>query len=454
VYHGLTERLLAIATGIGVGIASGPLIVDGRFGVLALGIFWCAIAMALSWAVIPADHRRRVLPLVGFATVLRAAIAVILYDGLIAAGRNGFLTGDDQGYADLSSRLARLLHGDAASFSYATEGYLLGTFVYLETALFFVIGPTVLVVELLNAAMGGLLVTFVFDIGRRIFQDVRAGTAAAILVALYPSLVLWSALNLKDSLALLLIAITVWLVARFREDLSLWLIPLSFAPVFLMETLRNYVFVVLALVVPASVIVAAPPHRRRRVGAAIISLSLAAVLLLDYFAFRPIPSLSDFEAERAAMGFGANTNFAVLCTVDGAGAVERTLRYGPCATLFVLFSPFPWSVSRTLDWLFVPEMVLWYLALAGAAVVVVRNHHLWPSLTPLIVLIGAMLVIFVLAEGNVGTLFRHRAMLIPFVLILASPAVVLLFANGARQPVSSHRHGDRVARAPAAEGRG
>src|SRR5438034_2351563 len=192
---GLTQRLLARATGIGAGIASGLLLVDGRFGVLDLGTTWCALAMALSWAVIPAEHRWRTLPLVAFATVLRAAIAVVLYDGLIAAGRNGFLTGDDQGYADLSSRLARLLHGDVASFNYTTEGYLLGTFVYLETALFYVFGPAVLIVELLNAAMGGLLVTFVFEIGRRTFHDARAGATAAILVAIYPSLVLWSALN-------------------------------------------------------------------------------------------------------------------------------------------------------------------------------------------------------------------------------------------------------------------
>ena len=176
------------------------------------------------------------------------------------------------------------------------------------------------------------------------------------------------------------------------------------------------------------------------------------VLLTDYFAFRPIPSLSDFELERAAMGFGANTNFAALCTVDGSGATERTLRYVPCATLFVLFSPFPWSVTRALDLLFVPEMLVWYLALGGASIVVARRRHTWLSLTPLILLITVTLAIFVLAEGNVGTLFRHRAMLVPFVLTLAAPAFVGAFGYRMHRPVAS-RPRERVTRAPATEGR-
>ena len=32
---------------------------------------------------------------------------------------------------------------------------------------------------------------------------------------------------------------------------------------------------------------------------------------------------------------------------------------------------------------------------------------------------------FVLTEGNVGTLFRHRAMLIPVTIIIASPGIVV-----------------------------
>jgi hypothetical protein len=53
----------------------------------------------------------------------------------------------------------------------------------------------------------------------------------------------------------------------------------------------------------------------------------------------------------------------------------------------------------------------------------------------LIFFVGGTLIIFALVEGNVGTLFRHRAMVVPFVLILASPAFALaLSRSAARSP--------------------
>jgi hypothetical protein len=74
----------------------------------------------------------------------------------------------------------------------------------------------------------------------------------------------------------------------------------------------------------------------------------------------------------------------------------------------------------------IPEMLVWYAALVGGVIALVRCRSSWRSLVPLVLYVGGTLLVFMLAEGNVGTLFRHRAMVIPFVLIAASPVFALL----------------------------
>jgi hypothetical protein len=400
---------MAVGTGLCAGIAAGFLVTDGDVVGLAVATIALAAAVAVSYLVVPASTRPVVIPIVVLAVLLRVAAAVVLYDAFLAAGRGGFVTGDDAGYANLSARLARILHGENAPFNSASEGYLLGTYVYLETAVFYLAGPNAVYVEFLNAAMGGLLVMFAFDIARRLAADVRTGVIAGCLVALYPSLVLWSALNLKDSLALLLVAMVLWLLLIFQTTPGRWwVIPVAYLVLLPMDGLRNYIFLGLSLVIPASVALTPRLRARKTALMTALAVSLSILFLATQSNSTGFRSISDFDAERNAMGVGANTNFGDLSV--------------PVRVIYVLFSPFPWSLRRALDLLPVPEMLLWYAALVGAFVVVVRRSPPWPLLVPIVFFIGGTMTVFVLAEANVGTLFRHRAMVVPFVLILAAPA--------------------------------
>ena len=405
----LVRRIEAAGIGLFAGLTVAWLVGDANYVALGAAAVFAILVFFFTRALTPAAARHDVYLLVFLALTLRYAVAVMVHDGSIAAGKGGFVTGDDANYADFSWTLVQVLRGQPVAVDYSRYLYLLGTYVYLETAIFALVGPNVVVVELLNAAFGAAFVALVCDLSRRLFGGAAASLIAGTLVAFYPSLALWTSLNLKDSLTLLLIAIVLWLLAVFQARQWWWLVPMTYVALLPMESLRNYLFLGFLLIIPISVAVSAQRDIRARTAMTTVAIALSVLLLIA----GGIRSSSDFEAERTAMAIGANTSFA-----DQPLAIRA---------VYVLLAPFPWSPRRALDLLAAPEMIIWYGVLIAALFTIVRRVRSWRTLAPLILLVGGVLLVFLLAEGNVGTLFRHRAMVIPFVVILAAPTIASLF---------------------------
>lgn len=512
----LVRRLEAAGIGLFGGAAVAWLVGDANYVALGAAALFTLFVVLLTRAITPAPARQDVYLLVLLALTLRYAVAVIVHDGSLVVGRGGFITGDDAAYADFSRILAQVYRGETVTSDYGGYLNLLGTFVYLETAIFLLVGPNVVVVELLNAALGACLVALTCDLGRRLFDDARADLLAGALVAFYPSLVLWTSLNLKDSLALFLISTVLWLIVIFNRTLVVWLVPAMYVPLLLMASLRFYVFVGLAIVIPIGVLVASARRSVvQRIGTAALALALSALLTVVQSAGNEALSaslLAHLESERAAMAVGARTGFGTavvlvergatyvvpsspenpvppgrtpgvvivqpdarivigsplpgqntipvlpgdVIVVAGAGTrptpapqprqlpvtvtsgelqladasadsvVLRTLGYLPVGLAFALFAPFPGAGRRAQDLLPIPEMLVWYVVLVATVVALWHSRSRWRSLAPLVLFVGGTLLIFALAEGNVGTLYRHRAMVIPFVIVLAAPALIRL----------------------------
>jgi CHASE2 domain-containing sensor protein len=89
--------------------------------------------------------------------------------------------------------------------------------------------------------------------------------------------------------------------------------------------------------------------------------------------------------------------------------------------LFSLFAPFPWSVPRSLEQAAtIPEMLLWYILVALAAVGLLgllRKRDLRYA-HGVAAAIGLVLIL-ALVEASTGTLVRSRGMLVPYVVILS-----------------------------------
>ena len=451
----------------GVTLASGDLPALAWAAALSLGLMMLAARLA-------SDSRRLALvSLVALAGGIHMTAAVAIY----SLAPHGFITGDDASYYRLASHAARYVRGDLLDPSYAPpfwggDAYLFGGFVYLETALFIIFGPDVRIPLLLNSATAVVAALLIYASAVRLF-DSRVALIAAAVVALYPSLILWSSLNLKDSLTTAVAMSAVWALVAFATQPRVLFMLAPFAAAEALVYLRGYVAATIAIGAALTIAVAALPWSRRVTSAAIGFVLATAIVFQSLAAIRVGEGnqlLTTFEQVRAAMAVGANTAFVPtltpkpsasgppatagpsatvppsattvapsVATVAPSAAVvsdtaapaasdaesppTMTLSYLPVGLAYAIFAPVPLLTRRVQELIAAPEMVWWYVLCLGALVTVWRERRGWRALTPVVLTTGGILLVLALTEGNVGTLFRHRGMVVPLVALLAAPAL-------------------------------
>src|ERR1044072_2351235 len=89
--------------------------------------------------------------------------------------------------------------------------------VYLVAAIYAVVGQNMLAVQFFNAVVGAATAPVVFLCARHIFQNARVAKVAALSVAFYPSLVLWSSQALKDGPIVFLLALSMLATLKLGE---------------------------------------------------------------------------------------------------------------------------------------------------------------------------------------------------------------------------------------------
>lgn len=99
------------------------------------------------------------------------------------------------------------------------------------------------------------------------------------------------------------------------------------------------------------------------------------------------------------------------------------IQHIPLGLLYALFAPFPWVISSPLYLGVSADMLLWYVVLAAAVWGAYRERRRWPDFAPTLLLFVTIMGVFAVVEGNLGTLFRHRGIVIPLAIAIGAPAL-------------------------------
>ncbi len=350
------------------------------------------------------------------------ALAIRLVAGLLIAATNSadFFAPDRWGYETIGRAIAAKWAGQGfMTASVSAEARL---YHYYNAVFFYLAGDAgPWFVRTLNSVAGAATVLLVHHVAKLLYGRETA-RRAAWLVALFPSMVLWSALNIRDAWAGLAILITVWAAMRLRERIALDSAALLVGGLALLGGMRGYMFLLIAASLVLSYVAAVRGSVIRNYVAGLIVV-LAFLYLYSSLGFgKQMVDTASFEtlnSQRQGMTVAAASSFYEHVDISTPG---KALAFLPIGMTFFLFAPFPWMVKKFSQAITQPEMIVWwYLAFRYVLPGIreglrVRAAH---TLTVCSVTLISVMA-YGLVEGNVGTAYRHRAQVLPLLLILAA----------------------------------
>lgn len=364
------------------------------------------------------------------AFLIRAAVAMALHFLDLS---NRFAP-DEVTYLSMGTSLARYWSGDVllppqSLLADQPTGYF-----YLNAVALFVFG-SILPLKFLNCFLGAQVCRFQYYLGRAIF-GIPTARRGALLTAFLPSLVLWSALNIRDVWAIFLVLFISWksyqLIAGYSHLALLQLL----ASIAALTMFRQYLFFVVALPPIVGLVVGSG---RRNTGRNFVLAALASVGILTLAELGmarqsfDLMSLEALAEAREGMQYGAGSAFGGSVDIS---TPAQALRYLPVGIAYFLFSPFPWDITSALKAASLPEILLLYWltphTFRGARFAV--RHRLGDT-AQILVLTALLIVSYSLGSGNVGTLYRHRAQALPLLLLLAAVGWELKRGRLPREPL-------------------
>src|SRR5205085_9640018 len=231
--------------------------------------------------------------------------------------------------------------GDAADWAKnAGNGWGM---IYLVAAIYAAVGRNMLAVQFFSAVIGAATAPVIFLCARHIFQNLRVAKLAAICVAFYPSLVLWSSQELKDGPIVFLLAASMLATLKLGERFSAkYLVALMLA-MFALITLRFYVFYMVAAAVGGAFVIGMRPLTSQSLARQFViivawglGLTYLGVLRTAGTQLETFSDLSVVQRSRADLAQSAKSGFGKDVDVSTA---EGALSAIPIGITYLLFAP-------------------------------------------------------------------------------------------------------------------
>lgn len=425
------NSLLALLTLI---VSVGVIVVVPGHSEAAIALIVCA-AIALPAAIVISKikpERQFLIQIFIGALLVRVLVGTLIN----VMELQEFFGGDAYTYDFYGSALLKAWAGDLyynglVQRFYGQTGAAAWGMVYMIAIVYKVVGANMLAIQFINAVLGAATAPAIFLIAHIIFGNLRVSRVAALFVAFFPSLVLWSSQGLKDGPIVFMLAMAVLLTLRLGEKFSFKNAAILALVLATLTTFRFYLFyMVVAAIVGAFTIgmreFTAVSFARQMLLIVGIGLALTylgvirtANLQLGYFGDLAVVQRSRLDsAVSAKSGFGEDVD---VSTASGA------LQAVPTGILYLLFAPFPWQLQSLRQSITLPEMLIWWAAFPFLVLGLWFTIRYRLRQAFVIFIFTTMLTLaYSVFQGNVGTAYRQRAQILVFYFIFVAVGIVLL----------------------------
>lgn len=333
------------------------------------------------------------------ALVVRAGAALAINHAF-----DGSLFLDDRTYVDMATDWAE---GSTERWDSYTAWLFTRTATLLVPLglVFKLVGGSMLVGQLFVAFFGAITAVLVARLVAMVLE-LRWALLAGGVVAVWPSLVIFSATVMKDALAwaaLVGLAVAIGSLNRSTGPRMYASAALAAGLLLALGHIRVHTLVVAAWALLIAVVVGPAAGKPARIGVAfLLVLVIPWMVTAGPFGVQMGGAIAEIEAIRTSHATGGSA-------VEASGTA-RGLAYLPTGITVMLFEPLPWRSAGT-DFFNLAriENVGWYVLLMLAAAGAWRGVWAHRDVLPFPLIVGGgTLLMWSFVEGNIGTAFRHR----------------------------------------------
>jgi 4-amino-4-deoxy-L-arabinose transferase-like glycosyltransferase len=365
------------------------------------------------------SHARRIF-LVAFSVRLAAAAALsVLLGGYIELSR------DSLKYHIEGQRIAEVIFSSRYNWSmWIDHGWyqLIGLVYYL-------IGPYLWLITLLNALAAGATASLVYRIGLVTFEDEASSRLAGYLCALFPSLVYYTCLPLKEAVAIFAIVGIIWGILELRVAKKkrglIWIL----SGLLIIVGVRVY----LAYVLGGCTVLCLTVTRAKGDFAAIVRLAVSGAALLFVVVAIINASGVDLAEHEHFKYFDLNYINHVRSDMNtGEGKMfsskeEAELGEDPVSSLygaikgiaFFFMSIDVTSIQNERQMAALPEVLLLLLCLPYLFSGIITGwRHMAKKVLPLLLFGAAIVAVYSGTATNMGAMYRWRLQALPMLILL------------------------------------
>ena len=314
-----------------------------------------------------------------------------------------------------------------ADVRYAYDASIQTSFVWVLAALQMVVGPSPYGLHLVSVFLYVLGAMALYRAVRPGFGQPAAVMGLGLLLFL-PSLFAWSISVLKEAVFLAMMGGLVWLTVTAARQ-AFWLRRVLAAALLLpvavaAETIRDGGFVVAGLGTLGGVLLGLMWARRRP---ALVMVIVAAAAVPTMLSIDSVRDRVDLLVTNAAIRHWEHVHapghsymilepeFYVDRPLPGDLTPVAAARYALGGLAAYVIVPAPWQMTSRAELAYLPEQLLWYGMVLLAPFGVLAGFRRDPFLTAILSVHLVMAVLLVaMTSGNIGTLVRHRALALPY----------------------------------------
>ena len=300
----------------------------------------------------------------------------------------------------------------------------------LIASVYSITGRNPLVISYISSMLGSLTAIFIYLCTIRIFNNKYAGRAAALMVAFFPAMIIWSSQILKDGFVVFFVVLAIYSLIQLQEKFD-WrfFCVLAFALVAVFS-IRFYIFyfavfaTVCTFLFGSKGVVVNNIRWLLILGIVAIIAAYSGVLTVGREQVERMSNLESIQHSRSALsreaasGYGGDTD---IRTASGAAIAL------PVGLANLIMAPFPWQFSSIRSLLTLPEMIVWW-ALIPALIIGGKFtfHNKFRPAIPVILFTVTLTAAYALFQTNVGTAYRQRTQIQVFLFVFMAAGLTVL----------------------------